>query len=247
MMRQAMIFAAGLGTRLRPLTDTMPKALVPVGNEPLLGHVSRRLHDAGFGRAVVNVHHFPDQIIHYLHTQPVEGMEFLVSDERDMLLETGGGLRKAAPLFDADSPVLVHNVDIFSNADLRALYDGATDDATLLVSQRQTSRYLLFDDDMRLMGWTNVQTGEVRSVYNDLDPDRCQRLAFSGIHVLAPSMLRLMQSWPQRFSIIDFYLAVCDKMVVRGAVQPGLRLLDVGKVNSLAQAEEFANSLKMSK
>ncbi len=242
-----MIFAAGLGTRLRPLTDTMPKALVPVGNEPLLGHVSRRLHDAGFGRAVVNVHHFPDQIIHYLHTQPVEGMEFLVSDERDMLLETGGGLRKAAPLFDADSPVLVHNVDIFSNADLRALYDGATDDATLLVSQRQTSRYLLFDDDMRLMGWTNVQTGEVRSVYNDLDPERCQRLAFSGIHVLAPSMLRLMQSWPQRFSIIDFYLAVCDKMVVRGAVQPGLRLLDVGKVNSLAQAEEFANSLKMSK
>ena len=90
-----MIFAAGLGTRLRPLTDTMPKALVPVGNEPLLGHVARRLHDAGFGRAVVNVHHFPDQIIHYLHTQPVEGMEFLVSDERDMLLETGGGLRKA--------------------------------------------------------------------------------------------------------------------------------------------------------
>ena len=242
-----MIFAAGLGTRLRPLTDTMPKALVPVGNEPLLGHVSRRLHDAGFGRAVVNVHHFPDQIIHYLHTQPVEGMEFLVSDERDMLLETGGGLRKAAPLFDADSPVLVHNVDIFSNADLRALYDGATDDATLLVSQRQTSRYLLFDDDMRLMGWTNVQTGEVRSVYNDLDPERCQRLAFSGIHVLAPSMLRLMQSWPQRFSIIDFYLAVCDKMVVRGAVQPGLRLLDVGKVNSLAQAEEFANYLKMNK
>ena len=242
-----MIFAAGLGTRLRPLTDTMPKALVPVGNEPLLGHVSRRLHDAGFGRAVVNVHHFPDQIIHYLHTQPVEGMEFLVSDERDMLLETGGGLRKAAPLFDADSPVLVHNVDIFSNADLRSLYDGATDDATLLVSQRQTSRYLLFDDDMRLMGWTNVQTGEVRSVYNDLDPDRCQRLAFSGIHVLAPSMLRLMQSWPQRFGIIDFYLALCDKMVVRGAVQPGLRLLDVGKVNSLAQAEEFANYLKMNK
>ena len=242
-----MIFAAGLGTRLRPLTDTMPKALVPVGNEPLLGHLSRRLHDAGFGRAVVNVHHFPDQIIHYLHTQPVEGMEFLVSDERDMLLETGGGLRKAAPLFDADSPVLVHNVDIFSNADLRSLYDGATDDATLLVSQRPTSRYLLFDDDMRLKGWTNVQTGEVRSVYNDLDPDRCQRLAFSGIHVLAPSMLRLMQSWPQRFSIIDFYLAVCDKMVVRGAVQSGLRLLDVGKVNSLAQAEEFANSLKMSK
>ena len=242
-----MIFAAGLGTRLRPLTDTMPKALVPVGDEPLLCHVARRLYDAGFGRAVVNVHHFPDQIFHYLHTQPVEGMEFLVSDERDMLLETGGGLRKAAPLFDADSPVLVHNVDIFSNADLRSLYDGATDDATLLVSQRQTSRYLLFDDDMRLMGWTNVQTGEVRSVYNDLDPERCQRLAFSGIHVLAPSMLRLMQSWPQRFSIIDFYLAVCDKMVVRGAVQPGLRLLDVGKVNSLAQAEEFANSLKMSK
>lgn len=238
-----MIFAAGLGTRLRPLTDTMPKALVPVAGEPLLAHVVQRLQKEGFDRVVVNVHHFADLIIEYLDSHPVEGMLQFVSDEREALLETGGGLRKAAPLFDAESRVLVHNVDIFSNADLGNLYDQAGDDATLLVSQRETSRYLLFDDDMRLVGWINVKTGEVRSVYQDLQLEKCRRLAFSGIHVLAPSLLRLMQSWPARFGIIDFYLTVCDKMVIRGVVQPDLRLLDVGKVDSLAQAEAFAREL----
>ncbi|MCR5470313.1 MAG: nucleotidyltransferase family protein [Prevotella sp.] len=238
-----MIFAAGLGTRLRPLTDTMPKALVPVGGKPLLGHVVQRLQNAGFSRVVVNVHHFPDQIIEYLQNNPVEGMQFLVSDEREQLLETGGGLRKAAPLFDPDGRVLVHNVDIFSNADLQRLYDEASADAALLVSRRETSRYLLFDDGMRLVGWTNVKTGEVRSVYKDLDPGRCQRFAFSGIHVLAPSLFGLMQSWPSRFGIIDFYLAVCDKMVIKGVPKDDLRLLDVGKVDSLAQAGAFIDGL----
>ena len=239
-MKQAMIFAAGLGTRLRPLTDTMPKAMVPVGDEPLIGHVVRRLRNAGFQRVVVNVHHFPEQIIHYLQTHPVDGMEFLISDERDMLLETGGGLRKAIPLFAPNDRVLVHNVDIFSNAHLSALYDNADADATLLVSDRETSRYLLFDDEMRLVGWTNVRTGEVKSVYDNLQPEKCHRLAFSGIHVLAPSMFRLMSNWPPRFSIIDFYLSVCDKMVIKGVEQTGLRLLDVGKVDSLEQARQFA-------
>lgn len=238
-----MIFAAGLGTRLRPLTDTMPKALVPVGKVPLIGHVVDRLHDAGFQRVVVNVHHFPDQIIDYLETHPVEGMDFCISDERDMLLETGGGLRKATPLFDNDSKVLVHNVDILSNADLTELYDGADSDATLLVSERETSRYLLFDDDMRLVGWTNVKTGEVKTPYAGLRVDECRRLAFSGIHVIAPSLLRQMNDWPPRFGIVDFYLAMCEKMVIRGVVQPGLRLLDVGKVDSLEQAERFEHRL----
>ncbi|MBR3088986.1 MAG: nucleotidyltransferase family protein [Prevotella sp.] len=245
-MRQAMIFAAGLGTRLRPLTDTMPKALVPVGGEPLIGHVVERLRQAGFERVVVNVHHFPDQIIEYLESHPVEGMQFLVSDEREQLLETGGGLKKAAPLLDADSRVLVHNVDILSNADLCALYDAADSDATLLVSERETSRYLLFDDNMRLVGWTNVKTGEVKSPYATLRVEDCRRLAFSGIHVVAPSLLRLMEEWPPRFGIIDFYLSVCDRMVIRGVVQDRLRMLDVGKVDSLEKASDFEGELKRS-
>ena len=115
-MRQAMIFAAGLGTRLRPLTDNMPKALVKVGEKPLLLLLLEKLHKSGFGHVVVNVHHFPDQIIDFLNNHTFEGMTVSVSDERDALLETGGGLRKAANLFDDSCHVLIHNVDILSNA-----------------------------------------------------------------------------------------------------------------------------------
>ena len=227
---KALIFAAGLGTRLKPLTDTMPKALVPLHGEPLLAHTLRRLIGSGATEAVVNVHHFGEQIIDYL-ARTDWGIPVGISDERDALLETGGGLRKAAPLFhEPDAPILIHNVDILSNADLGAFYAAsAPHDALLLVSDRPTQRYLLFDDDLRLRGWTNLATGEVRSPYPDLDPTRLHRLAFAGIHCF----------WPARFSIIDFYLKVCAEADIRACVQPGLRLLDVGKVDSLRQAETF--------
>ena len=156
-----MIFAAGLGTRLRPLTDTMPKALVRVGGEPLLWHVIMNLKAGGFERIVVNVHHFADQIIDYLKANSNFGLDIRISDESNQLLDTGGGIRKAAPLFDPSSPILIHNVDILSNTNLAKLYDSAANhDATLLVSKRETSRYLIFDDEMRLREWINVKTGE---------------------------------------------------------------------------------------
>ncbi len=243
-MRQAMIFAAGLGTRLRPLTDTMPKALVCVGGKPLLAHVLQRIKEAGFERAVVNVHHFPQQIISYLNDNPVDGLQVLVSDESDALLETGGGIRKAFPLFSSDSNILIHNVDILSNVDLADFYQQAmTGQATLLVSERSTSRYLLFDDEMRLVGWTNIKTGEVRSPYPDFNPNDYRPYAFSGIHVISPELVAAMSDWPSRFSIIDFYLAVCDKCSIRGVVRQDLRLLDVGKTDTLHEAEEFLKSL----
>ena len=237
---KALIFAAGLGTRLKPLTDTMPKALVPLHGEPLLAHTLRRLIGSGATEAVVNVHHFGEQIIDYL-ARTDWGIPVGISDERDALLETGGGLRKAAPLFhEPDAPILIHNVDILSNADLGALYAAAAPhDALLLVSDRPTQRYLLFDDDLRLRGWTNLATGEVRSPYPDLDPARLHRLAFAGIHCFSPRLLPHMADWPARFSIIDFYLKVCAEADIRACVQPGLRLLDVGKVDSLRQAETF--------
>lgn len=237
---QAMIFAAGLGTRLKPLTDTMPKALVRVGGRPLIEHVVEKLKASGVDKIVVNVHHFASQVVDYLHENGNFGADISVSDESSMLLDTGGGLKKARKLFSPDAPILIHNVDILSNVDLCWLYashDG--NDATLLVSERKTKRYLLFDDGMRLVGWTNVETGEVRSPYKDLDVAACRMLAFSGIHVFSPRMFPLMDAFPDKFGIIDFYLKVCDKAVIKGCVMPGLRLLDVGKLGSLAEAESF--------
>ena len=172
-MMQAMIFAAGLGTRLKPLTDRIPKALVSVGGEPLLKRVIFQLKDAGFTRIVVNVHHFSQQIIDYLRAHDNFGMDIRISDESEKLLETGGGIRKAWPLFNQSEPILIHNVDILSNVDLKKFYQMESRDmiaARLMVSERKTKRYLLFDDSMRLVGWTNIETGEVKSPYPDLNP-----------------------------------------------------------------------------
>ena len=244
-MRQAMIFAAGLGTRLKPLTDTMPKALVPVGGQPLLWHVIMKLKAAGFERIVVNVHHFAQQIIDYLQANRNFGLDIRISDERSRLLETGGGIKKALPLFDQQSPILIHNVDILSNLDLAGdlLSSECPPDALLVVSRRQTKRYLLFDDEQLLDGWTNVETGEVKSPYPGLDPSGLRQLAFSGIHVIWPMVFSLFQEMPERFSIIDFYLKFCHQYAFIGHEQKDLRLLDVGKLDTLEQAETFIKQL----
>ena len=236
-MKQVMIFAAGLGTRLKPLTDTMPKALVRVGGQPLLWHVIMKLKAAGYERMVVNVHHFADQIIDYLESNGNFGVDIRISDERDGLLETGGGIKKALPLFDPESPILIHNVDILSNLDFNTL---PTDAPLLVVSPRQTKRYLLFDETLRLQGWTNIETGEVRGVKSEeVKSEKWRMLAFSGIHVFHPSLIPLMADWPDRFPIMDFYLKACGDHLIRGFEVHDLRLLDVGKLDTLEQAEEF--------
>ena len=222
-----MIFAAGLGTRLKPLTDTMPKALVKVGGQPLLWHTVMKLKAAGYEHMVVNVHHFAQQIVDYLKQNDNFGLDIRISDESDKLLETGGGIKKALPLFD-----------LLSNLDLTAL-DGSV--TTLVVSPRQTKRYLLFDDDLYLRGWTNIETGEVKGEVTDADSYR--KLAFSGIHVLHPSLFPLMDEWPDRFPIMDFYLKVCARHPIRGCQPCGLRLMDVGKLDTLHEAEQFLNTL----
>lgn len=242
-VRQAMIFAAGLGTRLKPLTDTMPKALVKIGGEPLIKHVILRLKEAGFQRIVVNVHHFAQQIIDYLEENDHFGLDMRISDETEQLLETGGGIKKARDLFYPHSPVLIHNVDILSNMDLTAFYDHARTtetDALLLVSKRQTKRYLLFDEKKRLVGWTNKETGEIKSPHDWVRNDgSLQMLAFSGIHVFSPSLFPLMDQWPDRFPIIDFYLHACATCSITGFEAEQLEMIDVGKLDSLQQAEEF--------
>ena len=226
-----MIFAAGLGTRLRPLTDTMPKALVEVAGKPLLQHVLDKLIAAGYGRIVINVHHFPDQIIDYLNGRNFDA-EILISDERDCLMDTGGGILKAEPLLKGCGSFLVHNVDIISNLDLAALESAAHKVATLVVSDRKTTRYLLFDDDMRLRGWTNIETGECKGVES---AEGYKKLAFSGIHLLSEEIFKIMgnEGFGGRFPIMDFYLKICNRYPVYGFVPSGLELVDVGKFGIL--------------
>lgn len=244
---KAMIFAAGLGTRLKPITDTLPKALVPVGGEPLLYHVITKLKAAGYTELVINVHHFAGLIREYLATHDF-GLPISISDETSELLETGGGIAHAKDLIlPTGEPFLIHNVDILSNLDIPWFRSQTRPEAvsTLLVSERETSRYLLFDGEMRLVGWTNVTTGEVRSPYPDLNPDHYRRLAFAGIHNLSPAIFDAFEQagFTGRFPIMDFYIRECAHYPIYGVRAPGLRLLDVGKVDSLAQAEELLASL----
>lgn len=246
-----MIFAAGLGTRLKPLTDTMPKALVPVGGRPLLDINIRRLMSQGYDRFVVNIHHFAQQIIDYVMEQDYAPLVHF-SDESDQLLETGGGLKKAQTLFRDDQPILIHNVDILDNVnyDWFARQHQPDEDAVLLVSQRTTKRYLLFDNAMHLMGWKNVETGEIKSPYEYVrrtglsqHGEELNMFAFSGIHSFSPRLFPLMERFPERFPIIDFYLSVCHRAPIVGLVKPDLQLMDVGKIETLDQAEKFIQSL----
>ena len=246
-MKQAMILAAGLGTRLKPLTDTMPKALVPVGGKPLLDINIEKLQQAGYDRFVVNIHHFASQIVDHVQEQQYAPMVHF-SDESAQLLETGGGLKKAQSLFRDDEPILIHNVDILDNVDYQwfARQHQPDEDAVLLVSKRKTQRYLLFDNAMHLMGWKNIETGEVKSPYEYVrrtglsqHGEELNMFAFSGIHSFSPRLFPLMERFPDRFAIIDFYLSVCHRSHIVGLVKPDLQVLDVGKLDSLTQAEEF--------
>ena len=252
---KALIFAAGLGTRLKPITDTMPKALVPVGGKPLIEHVARKLKASGVDSAVVNVHHFADMIEEWVDGQGIMPMK--VSDERACLLETGGGVLHARPYLEDCGHFLIHNVDIISDLDIQWFASQVHEDAvaTLLVSDRKTSRYLLFDPEtMRLVGWTNVTTGEVRSPYADLDMTKCLKLAFSGIHIMSDMVFAVLDEYARekyqgvsapRFPIMDFYLDACARSGIYGVVAENLRLVDVGKFDTLEAAEGVLRELEM--
>lgn len=243
---KAMIFAAGLGTRLKPITDSMPKALVPVNGTPLLQHTICKLKSEGFDNIIVNVHHFACQIIDFLKANNNFGINIAISDETEMLLDTGGGIKKAAPFFDNGEPFLVHNVDILSDVNLGDLYQKhvkGKNDATLLTSDRSTSRYLLFNSNERLCGWINTNTNETKSPLHNFNAAEYVPHAFAGVHVISPDMLAEMASFPDKFSIVDFYLSVSDKRQIKAYNKPDLKLIDVGKLDALSKAEEFIASL----
>ncbi len=253
-MRNAMIFAAGLGTRLKPYTDHCPKAMVEVAGHPMIAHQLMKLHQAGFQRVVINVHHYAEHIIDYVTDNNGFGLDIAFSDERGKLLETGGGIRKAIPLFDTEHPVLIHNVDIFSNADLDALYTKHIDsgaEASLLVSRRNTSRYFIFDDKDQLVAWKNISTGEVRTVHDDLQPAMEQvnednglyRLrAFSGIHIISPALFPLLESQEEVFSITNFYWQHSLQHHIQCIEAPhDFHWVDAGKPETLPKASEIVD------
>lgn len=241
---QAMILAAGLGTRLKPWTLSHPKALVPVNGVPMLERVILNLKSYGFDKIVVNVHHFASQIEDFLLSRDF-GVDIQISDETDRLLDTGGAILKAAPLF-SPGPVLVHNVDILSDAgldNLMAAHERSGADSTLLVSDRKSSRKFIFDSDLMLRGWHNLRDDEYKPA--DFVRDSCDmEYAFSGIHVVGCHEIEEMRRIGQegKFSIVDFLLSDIHDCKVMGYVQPRLELIDIGKPETLRLANEKAKA-----
>lgn len=241
-----MIFAAGLGTRLKPFTLNNPKALVPVGGKPMLQRVLERMKGAGISYVVVNVHHFAHKITDFLTANNNFGMEIRISDESTQLLDTGGGIAKAAPLLDRGEPILVHNADILSDFpinDMIAAHSTAGADATLLCSHRQSSRMLYFDEEENLAGWQNLNTGETRPA--GFTPDQLMTpLAFGGVHIISPDFLPAFveqsNGHERVFSIIPFYLSNIHQHKIKAWTPSGsFSWFDVGKPEALAKANAF--------
>lgn len=238
-----MILAAGFGTRLRPITDTTPKALIPVGGVPMVERVARRLIAAGATRLIVNTHHHASQIEAFLREHDGFGVEVSISNESEEVLETGGGLRHAAPFFQRDAPFFLHTVDVISDCDLQSIYAAHQQwqpIATLAVNNRESSRYFLFDDD-GLCGHGNDNTGVVRHARPAVGPQR--KMSFCGIHVIAPRMFDLMIE-RGKFSIIDLYLRLAangERLLPHDISRS--QWIDIGKPEQLQQATAIAATL----
>jgi len=241
---KAMIFAAGLGTRLQHLTESQPKALVEINGVPLLKSVIERLNEFGYSEFIINVHHFATQIIDYLKRNNNFGNRIEISDESEMLLDTGGGLNKASWFFDDGKPFLVYNVDVLSDINLTTLYDNHVKSGslvTLAVKMRTTSRYLLFNSQYRLCGWENRKTGERKL------PVKTQKnllpLAFSGIHMIDPAIFNLYNR-TGKFSMIDLYLKLAGKHLINGFNHDKDFWIDLGKPEAIMNAELYMQNVK---
>lgn len=257
-MISAFILAAGMGTRLRPFTDTNPKALFPIGGKTLIEWQIDMLHEAGIRHIVINVHHFAQKLIDFVRAAYPDDPDIRFSDESELLLETGGGLLQAAPLLNSqiengkmvNSPVLVLNVDVLSNIDLRQVIAAhrPSDLATLVVSSRPTQRYFCFDSDSRLVGWTNLATGEVKSPFpitnsQMVNGQMFNLLAFSGMHIVSPDIFPLLADYGKQFSITNFYIDVCANHSIRAYVPSDYRMMDIGKTDQIHLTEAFVKSL----
>jgi len=226
---KAMILAAGLGTRLKPLTEIIPKALVKVYGVTLLEQSLLHLKKSGINQVIINVHHFAGQIIDFLKIHHDFGMKITISDESAELLDTGGGLKKASWFFNDPDPFIVLNVDVISNLDLIKAMDCHIEKknlATLVVKERETSRYFLFDDKLTLCGWENVKTGE-KFISRQTDTS-LRRLAFSGIQVLDPDIFNFITE-TGKFSLTGMYLRLSAEHKIAGFIDKDSFWADAGK------------------
>lgn len=261
MIKKAVVFAAGKGTRLRPLTDHIPKALVEVGGVPMLKRVIMKLKDAGIDEIVVNVHHFAHLIKEYVDANHQFGINIHISDESDTLLDTGGGILKAAHwLEDGNEPFLVHNADILTDIALSPMLLDHIEhkrDVTLLCDTRDTSRYLLMDPDMCMHGWCNTSTGQTRPTELD-NATHYDRYAFGGVYLMQPSIIDSLRQYRNMhavhsgyeptqmpFSIMDFFIEYCGKLNI-GGYRPTSQYFwyDIGKPETLERADEFFKTKK---
>ncbi len=237
--------AAGKGTRLGILTSEKPKALVEIAGKPMLFHLINKLKDAGFTEFVVNVHHRAAMIEDYLRKHNNFDVDIRISDEKGQLLNTGGGLVKAASLFEGDQPFLVHNVDILTDLDLKAFYDQhiqENNDISLLVQKRETSRYLLFDAQMYLRGWENRSTGE--QILHD-QSEGLIPYAFGGLHVVNPGIAHVLKpAGEKKFPVIPQYIRNCKALKIKGLRMPYAYWIDMGKPEHLKSAEKYLYNIK---
>ncbi len=236
----ALIFSAGLGTRLFPLTADVPKALVAFGGKPLLYHSLRKIVGLPVSKVFVNVHHFAAKVIAFIDTVRTEfPFEIIVSDESDMLLDTGGGIKRICN--QVAGGLIAFNVDVFFDADLKhmiAEFESSGCDVCLAVKDRKTSRYLAFAGG-EMTGWKNVETGQIRSRVDD----NAQLLAFSGIQILNQRALSEIGNCPQsKFSVIDFYLSSCYRLKIASYVKE-YEWFDVGKYEQIDAAKAFFDRL----
>lgn len=238
---KALIFAAGLGTRLRPLTEKVPKALIEVGGKPMIERIITKLKSAGVSEILINLHHFPDQIKNFIDQNNSYGLNIQFSDESDKLLETGGGLKKAAWFFDDGKPFYVHNVDVLSNISLNDMLNFHLEKealATLFLQDRPGSRFLLLNEQQRLAGWRNENTGEIKLCFPN--KTNLKKMAFNGIHIIDPLIFSLFTE-EGKFSIIDTYLRLAPNYPITGYCPDNLKYLDIGKPESLPLAELLVN------
>jgi NDP-sugar pyrophosphorylase family protein len=236
---KAMILAAGLGTRLKPITLTKPKALAEVDGVPLLEYAIRHLKRDGFTDIVINIHHFGEQILEFLMKKNNFDINISISDESDQLLNTGGGLKKASWFFNNKKPFLLYNVDILSDIDLSALYNSHINSealATLAVRGRKTSRYFLFNQNGLLCGWKNMSTNEIKITNHTIS--KLQPFAFSGIQVINSDFLEMLENYNGAFSITDVYLDLCANYKILSYNHDKSFWLDLGTVEKVEYAEK---------
>lgn len=235
---RGMILAAGIGSRLKPWTDFHPKALATVNGKTLLQRNIEYLQQYGIKEVVVNVHHFADQIISAIEKNKGWGSTVSISDERDQLLETGGGLLKAAPLLQDTNPVVLMNVDILTDLNLEAMIGYHREKkpiATLATTNRETSRYFLFDEGNNLCGWRNVITGQEKPPNPPRGGQKTAK-AFSGIHLIEPGLFSLIRQ-QGKFSMVDVYLDLMKEHTIKSFDHSESRFIDVGKPESIGKAE----------